>query len=413
VNLDEPRTRYAVAVLGDVFPGSTVAPARAGIGRTATQPSADRVFALAPSGTHPRLLVPVRPRDAAAAALRAYGGRLTRRAQLGYAAAARVIAATGTGALRARLAVSPAGSGSDALDQHLSDVLGREVSIAVHLTPARANRKPVVQALARGERRPVAFAKLAVDPLTSALVAREAAALTDIGARHLEHVVVPEVLDHGRFAGRESLVMQPLPTWLPGRSPDLADASSAAHEVARLNDPVRQPLAESAYWHDVQRQTVELPAGPRAARLADAVERLTRDAGQRVVTFTASHGDWSPWNMWQTERGLLVWDWERFETATPAGLDLLHFRLNDQLIRKAWSRDAAGHRLLAEAPEILALDPYADAAAPTALLYLVHLGLRYERDGQAAAGAALGRLDEWLLPAVEAGLAEAAVANRG
>jgi hypothetical protein len=198
-----------------------------------------------------------------------------------------------------------------------------------------------------------------------------------------------------------------LPTWLPGRSPTIADIVAAGEDVAALARPSRLPLQDSDYWRGVQGRASELPATPRARRLAEAVERLTAQFGTAEITFTASHGDWSPWNMWLTDRGLLVWDWERFERETPQGFDLLHFRLNDQLIRGTWTRVDAAHRLIAEAPDLLTADP-----SRTALLYLLTIGLRYEADGQAAAGAAIGRLEDWLLPALEAGIADPAPAKR-
>jgi hypothetical protein len=55
--------------------------------------------------------------------------------------------------------------------------------------------------------------------------------------------------------------------------------------------------------------------------------------------------------------------------------------------------------MLARAPGILApfgLDPA--AARLVAMLYLIEIGTRYLHDGQAEAGAQLGRVDRWLLP---------------
>jgi Phosphotransferase enzyme family len=407
VNRNDPRVRYAVEVLGDLFPGSAVSePAARG-------KDGPRTFAFAPSARRPRLLVPTAPRDAAATALRSYGGRLTRKAQLSYGAVARSLSIAGPAALRCRMTVSPTDENPAAgIDDHLSEVLERQVSIAVHLTPSRANRKPVIQALAGGERYPAAFAKMGVDSLTSRLVEQEARALKIVAAHEVRNLIVPAVVDYGDFAGHGVLTLRPLPTWLPGRSPSLADVAAAAAEVAQLTKPNQGALADSGYWRGVQRRAADLPLTPRAVRLVQCVERITDQLGTTAVTFTASHGDWTPWNMWLTERGLLVWDWERFETTTPAGLDLLHFRLNDRFIRGSWTREDAALQLIAEAPEILAQSDSADPPLHTVLLYLVHLGLRYEADGQAAAGAALGHLETWLLPAVEAGLGDPALRKR-
>jgi hypothetical protein len=428
VNTDEPRIRHAVDVLGELFPGAAVTTAH-----HRHHDSAARTFAVVPSARRARLLVPTEPRGAAASALRAYGGRLTRRARWSYGTAARALAIAGPALLRERLTVSSHGNSRSAgIDDHLSKVLGRQVSVAVHLTPSRANRKPIVQALAAGERHPLAFAKVAVDPLTSRLVEQETQALAILAGRSLTDLVVPTVAHRGDFAGHAVLTLHALPTWLPGQSPTISEVAAAAREVASLTEARRMPLQDSGFWKGVQQRANALLETPRAERLVQCVEQMTSQLGSADITLTASHGDWSPWNMWLTRQGLLVWDWERFERETPQGFDLLHFRLNDQFIRGGWSRAEAAHRLVAEAPEVLSLVAEAPevlslvAEAPevlahggttdppphTVLLYLVHLGLRYEADGQAAAGVALGHLETWLLPAIETGLADPALTKR-
>jgi hypothetical protein len=404
VNLDDPRIQYAVEVLADLFPGTTVTPA-AGARDTTT-------FALAPSGRRPRLLVPIWPPDAAAAALRAYGGRLTVQARLSYGVVASVLAAAGPRPLRSRLSVSRSGGGAPGIDQYLSEALEREVSVAIHLTPSRANRKPVLQALAAGEPHPIGFAKVGVNALTGRLIEQEATALAALAASSVEHLVVPSVVHHGSFAGNPVLALGPLPTWLPGTSPTLADVAAATREVSTLAAVSRTRLTESAYWQRVEDQAKALPATAAADRLRQCVETAAAKLGEVDITFTASHGDWSPWNMWLTRNGLLVWDWERFERDTPAGFDLLHFRLNEQFIRGGRRRDDAGHRLLADAPSVLAHGQSSDRPLHTGLLYLIHLGLRYEADGQAAAGPPLGQLETWLLPALQVGLADPGLRKR-
>lgn len=405
MNVGEPRTRYAVEVLGDMFPGSAVAP------------TADRsdgpTFALAPSGRRPRLLVPTWPRDAAATALRAYGGRLTRRARLSYGLAASAVATAGPWPLRSRLTVArPGGEHAPGIDDYLGEALGREVSIALHLTPSRSNRKPVVQALAAGERHPLAFAKVGVNPLTTRLVEQEARALAALADRGVERLTVPTVAHHGSFAGHTVLTLAPLPTWLPGTSPSLADVAAASREVAALGDVGAGRLGDSGYWRRAEQQARDLPRTSTADRLRRCVEQVATRLSDIDVTFTASHGDWSPWNMWLAGDRLLVWDWERFERETPAGFDLLHFRLNEQFIRGGRRLDDAGYRLLADAPDVMAHSGCSDSPLHTVLLYLIHLGLRYEADGQAIAGPPLGRLETWLLPALEAGLSDPAITKR-
>jgi hypothetical protein len=323
------------------------------------------------------------------------------------------VAVAGPGLLRSRLAVSEGLPQSQlGIDDYLSDALGGEVSIAVHLTPSRANRKPVIQALAPGNRHPVGFAKLGVNPLTNRLIEQEAAALKTLAARSVQQLVIPTVAHHGSFAGNAVLTLEPLPTWLPGRSPGLEDVAAASREVAGFTDPLHTRLTDSDYWQQLEQRAHDLPTTASADRLRHSIEQVVARIGEADIRFTASHGDWSPWNMWLTGDRLLVWDWERFETETPAGFDLLHFRLNEQFIRSGRRADRAGYQLLADAPAVLAQSGFDDPPLHTVLLYLIHLGLRYEADGQATVGPALGRLDTWLLPALESGLADGALTKR-
>jgi hypothetical protein len=44
----------------------------------------------------------------------------------------------------------------------------------------------------------------------------------------------------------------------------------------------------------------------------------------------AWHGDWTPWNMARVpgEDRVRLWDWERFETGVPRGIDRFHYLVN-------------------------------------------------------------------------------------
>ena len=98
---------------------------------------------------------------------------------------------------------------------------------------------------------------------------------------------------------------------------------------------------------------------------------------------------------------LLVWDWERFTPGVPIGLDALHHDLQRRLMAQPDARAAVEQTLDAAARLLLpfgVVDPAATTG--TALLYLVDLAARYLADRQAEAGARLGVLGRWLLPAI-------------
>jgi hypothetical protein len=96
-----------------------------------------------------------------------------------------------------------------------------------------------------------------------------------------------------------------------------------------------------------------------------------------------------------------VWDWERFEAGVPVGYDALHYRMQGDIVRGGADPAAAAHTTLSGAAQTLApfgVEP--ETAGLVAALYLTEIAARYVRDGQAEAGAKLGRIDAWLLPAL-------------
>jgi hypothetical protein len=364
-------------------------------------------YAVVPSATRPRLLVPTASRRAAASAIlhstEAIGlkARLRRRA---LAAAFR----TGVGplAFRDRLVVErPDGQGAG-LDAHLAEVLGRPALLSIHIGPARANRKPVLQLLGpRGEA--LGYAKLGVDPLTRDLVDAEAAALARLAGVDLGPVAVAEALHHGRWGGHALLVQSALPVRLPRAAPA---AAATAREAAMLAVATclgvrRQAYAGSPYAKRLAAEVDGLGDRPETGRLRAVLDAVSR--AEPVLGFGAWHGDWNDGNSAALADGrVLVWDWERFDADVPLGYDALHLRLQTAVTRAGTEPADAARSLLAGAAGTLAgFDQPARVADAVAALYLVELAARYLRDRQAEAGARLGHVAAWLLPAVEEHLA--------
>jgi hypothetical protein len=370
-----------------LFPDSSVS--TAGGRRPAAERS--RSFAVLPSVRQPRLLVPLAPRRAAAAALLGYGGRLRRVNRLAYRALGGALQVTGPAALRPRLAVSAAaGASTNDIDTYLAAVLNGPVAVAIHLTPARSNRKPIVQALGAGSRQPLAFAKVAGNDLTARLVDREATALKAVSAANLDGVTVPDVLDHGRLNDHAILVMRPLVTWSGGRAPTDAEQTRAAGQIARSGEVTTTTIAESAFWQRLVADIELVDAAPARDALRRTADQLESVAASVEIEVGVSHGDWTPWNMWQQPGSLLVWDWERFATDVPIGSDLVHFRLQEL-------------RVVEQTPPVEAAR-VAVAAAPRPIigaLHLLALAVRYDTDNQAAASRWVHPSDQWLLPVVD------------
>ena len=175
---------YLTEVLETLWPGAPDAPG---------DPRGDvRLLAL-PHPRSARVVLPVRPWRVGAGALRHYRTSATGLRRLG--------AEVGSLGFRVGMGELLPGRGvrrpsANGIDTHLSEVLGRRVHVSLYVGPQRAVQKPVLQIL-DGRGRPVAFAKVALNPLTTRLIRNEAAALTRLQTADLRTVRVPRVLHHG------------------------------------------------------------------------------------------------------------------------------------------------------------------------------------------------------------------------
>lgn len=362
-------------------------------------------FLVLPSRHRPRLVVPTGGR-AAASVVRHSGEGRHARARLTAAALAVGLRGGLNHLWRDRLRVSaPPGTGPT-LVAHLSAVLGQDLLMGLHLGPARANRKPVVQLLSP-EGRTVAYAKIAVDDLTDSLVRAETDALRRLAGATGDAVQVPGLLHSGTWLGGALLVQSALPVWLPRRVATPARIAAAVAAVGGVDRRDGVALTTSDHWTDLVDRVRRLPAGEAAARLRDLVRRLDAAASDVHLATGGSHGDFTPWNLAVVEDRVLVWDWERFRTGVPEGTDLLHHALQEDLVARLTEPRESARRVLAGAADRLApLGVPPRSAAVTALTYGADLAARYLTDRQQEAGARLGDVGSWLLPALQDALTQ-------
>ena len=159
-----PASQGRAGYLGEISgllwpPPAWVTVCRAGL-RAAAAPGGSE-FIVLPGLRRPRLLVPPAARPAAAA-VRRYGEPGARATRLATRALSLALA-TGLGGavLRGRVRVH-APPGADTIESYLAGALGHDVLISMHLSEARANRKPVLQLLTpRGG--PAGFAKIGIN----------------------------------------------------------------------------------------------------------------------------------------------------------------------------------------------------------------------------------------------------------
>jgi len=353
-------------------------------------------YLVVPDARKPRLLVPAGSRRVAAAAVRRYAEPQSRSARLKRDAVVAAIR-SGTAGMLLRDRVKITGPVAESIDGHLRAALSRELSISIHIGPARANRKPVLQLISpAGDT--FGFGKLGTGPLTQRLVRAETNALTGLGRRGLTKLTVPGVLHAGQWRGLEVLIQSALPVWLPRAPLTTRRLTDAMIDVAGSGGYSHGTLAGSHYWSELRGRLAAVSDRSEGAQLAAAAERLVARSDNTLIRYGAWHGDWAPWNMANVAAGLLVWDWERFAQHVPVGFDAVHYELQRR-IQASGDATAAVEATVQRSGELL--QPFAvqpAAREPTALLYLVDLATRYLTDRQAEAGARLGVLGTWLLP---------------
>lgn len=360
-----------------------------------------------PDARRCKLLVPAGSRRVAAAAVRRFSEPQGRLGRLKRDAVAMALHSGAWSALvRDRVRLTAPDGATDTVDHFLSTALGTPLQVSIHIGPARANRKPVLQLLdPRGGT--IGFAKFGVGPLTRRLVRAETAALSALSHVRLPDIVVPSILHAGQWRGMQVLVQSALPVWEPRVPLSGVRLQRAMAEVAGACGLTQGWLATSPYWADLRNRLCQLvadtPEGSgRAAtevsQLFEAARTLVEHAAELNLRYGAWHGDWAPWNMANVAEALLIWDWERFTPGVPLGFDAVHFDLQRQ-IQDGADAQTAVEATVRQAPALLApFDVAPGSAEIVALLYLVDLATRYLSDRQAEAGARLGVTGTWLLP---------------
>ncbi len=366
---------------------------------------------LVPNAAHPKLVMPT-DRRLAASVLGSHGtpsSSAQRVRRWGLALALQL--GLGPWILPDRLVPvnGPAGAEAAGLVGHLGAELGQHVRASMPVTPTRANRKPVLQLLG-DDGRPIGFCKVGVNPLTSALVARETAVLAALSATKPQTFTPPAMTYHGQWQSYDVMVCSPLPTAQavrPERSVlvramlELSKAPTLAVAGSQLES------SSGSYFSELARRTRaaagEAPSGERRIvleQLAALAVRLDQAALESVPVGNW-HGDWTPWNCGQLNDQLLVWDWERAVGGVPQGFDLVHYDLQQAVTGHRTTHLQAATDCLDSAPDLLAPWGHSETVARTVVAaYLMEISLRYLIDDQRAAGGFGGAVEDWALPVI-------------
>ncbi|WP_067965740.1 phosphotransferase [Nocardiopsis trehalosi] len=362
-----------------------------------------REYLPVPSAHNPRVILPVTNRYAAARGIAAFAQRHSFRERVRTAVLTTAFASgVAPLLLRDRLHV---GTGRT-IEHALAAALDRDVVIAIHVGPPRANRKPVLLLLTPAGRT-IGYAKIGVNDLTSRLVRAETRALRRLADARMRDVTVPRLLHAGEWNDHPLLVQEALPVGEQTDRPTRRQLLRCVLQISGLETVRDLPLSAAPYRRTLTQRISGLADRPEAPALRAALDRLP----DVRLPFGAWHGDLTRWNIAGTPRRAFVWDWERLAFGVPVGFDALHYELNECVQHGVhpgvhrWLD--TGARLLRD-PLITGAGLRPDTVATVMALYLIDLATRYLHDRQQEAGGRLAAVDDWLLPAL-AGLEHRAV----
>jgi hypothetical protein len=336
-------------------------------------------LAFVPNSAAPRLLVPAGHPAAMSAALRRFSHSLSGRERASRIAVSTALRLGAVPVLADRIGITPRHANADSIESHLSEVLGQPVVVSLGVGSARANQKPVLQVFSTTGRS-IAYVKVGDTDLSVGLVRGEARALSAVGSRAWQRLEVPRLLHLGSWNGLELLVISALDTVArSGPGPLLQPPLAALDELYDAYDDGRQALAESAYWR--QLETTQHPL------FLEALDRIAQAAGGTTIRFTAWHGDFAPWNLaWRNGR-VQLWDWERFTTGVPQGLDRVHYVVHTMTRAAGFSNEVIDAALRSSHTR------HPSCGEPeqrlVATLYLASISARYLAGSQTAAGEVL------------------------
>lgn len=182
------------------------------------------------------------------------------------------------------------------------------------------------------------YAKVTRSPFVRSLLQYEATTIARVSKLELSCAIVPKVMFCGEENGASLLVTDTLKTagtkattrLLPIHTTflrELADKTAVTGQAqtrsyAKLLCSRLNLLQEriSADW---------------LSRLQRAIDHISAAPEEHFLPATLTHGDFTPWNTFNVNKKLYVFDWEYAEEKGPASNDLIHYLLAQPYLKKS------------------------------------------------------------------------------
>lgn len=385
-----PRLVDLMTVVEQLYPRAKVTLSRVG-----TDPTALR---LVPFPRYPRMVVPAGVPAAAGDALSRPNAGDSKRSAAPRELLSQILSrGLGPALMPYGLTIS---NQSDSIVEHLSTILDQPVVISLTVGSARANRKPILNVHTQsGEE--IGFAKVGLGPLTNSLVRHEATVLEDLPAIAAGNFTLPPKIHSGTWQTHEVLLMGALRPDIKQQLRGIPEGTAAA--IITSNGTLEYSRIADSRWLATLQESLEPLRDTDDGALPALLAEFSSTFGSVELPFGAWHGDFGPWNMAHTSTLPMVWDWERYETGVPAGLDVVHFT-SHQALRKIGDLSAAREALEHAAPtplrEVVSLAAGEALAHPLQLTtirlaYLFTIATRFTLDAHTPDGSSVRALARW------------------
>ena len=288
-----------------------------------------RSFALVPSHSAPRWIIPLDNRRVASDSLRFYNpgslkGKLFKQivSNLAYLGIQRVWG-------RYRLLVASKEDAQDAsLSAFLQELLRvRDICLAFSTGTPGYYRKTTAQVMSK-DGRALAYAKIASTPQAQRLLMQEAKVLRRLAELRLSTGHVPRLLYSGQFHGNELLVQsaQSGKTRKSSRRLDRRHIEFLADIFNQTN--TWNPFLESDYWIRIKKDFEllrERISDKWQRRLENGLEICESTLANKAIPMGLCHRDFVPWNTYLERGHLYVFDWEYAVEQGIPFWDIFHF----------------------------------------------------------------------------------------
>jgi thymidylate kinase len=211
----------------------------------------------------------------------------------------------------------------------------RDLSLAVSLGTPGPHRKPVLQVLTK-EGDVLGYVKVGWNEATKALVRNEVRAVKILQDKVLPFDI-PRLLYLGELEDKVFCVQGSPPTGgHPAASALTGDYVKALCGLIETGVR-RQPLEETAFWLSIANRVEKIENVYWRHMFLKAADTVKEQWKGKEVPLHFAHGDFAPWNAFQVDRRLYLYDWEYAQEEMPAGYDLFHFAIQTLLLVKDYT----------------------------------------------------------------------------